>query len=59
MDVDKFKADKADTAARDIIARDLADADALGLDATPTFFVNGKQIGSTAELDSAIAAALK
>lgn len=58
LDLTKYDADAASSAARDIIARDLADGDALGVSATPTFFVNGQQISGTSALESAVAAAL-
>ena len=59
LDSDKYNADKTSSAARDIIARDLADADALGVDSTPTFFVNGKQLSSITDLEAAVAEAAK
>lgn len=59
LDVDKFNGAKTDQVARDIVARDLADGDALGVTGTPTFFVNGQKIGGTNELEAAVAKALQ
>jgi protein-disulfide isomerase len=59
LDTDKYTTDKTNSAARDIVARDLADADALGVDSTPTFFVNGKQLSSVNDLAAAVAEAAK
>jgi protein-disulfide isomerase len=42
----------------EVIAKDLADATALQLQGTPSFFVNGKAVDSVANLDSAIKAGL-
>jgi len=59
LDGTKYDTDKASTAARDIVARDMADGDALGVTATPTLFVNGQKIEGTNALEAAVAAALK
>lgn len=59
LDVDKFSTDKDGEAVRNVVARDMADGDALGVTGTPTFFVNGQKIGGTNELEAAVAAALQ
>lgn len=58
LNTETFTADKTASKARDNVARDLADADALGVDSTPTFFVNGQKIEGTGSLEAAVAAAL-
>ncbi len=43
LDVTKFKTDSASDAIKTIVDQDLADATALNLQGTPTFFFNGTQ----------------
>ncbi len=42
LDIERIKTDMKDPKIADIIAQDVADGKALGVRATPTFFVNGK-----------------
>ncbi len=58
LNTETFTTDAAAAATRDIVARDLADADALGVSSTPTFFVNGQKIEGTSALEAAVTAAL-
>jgi len=44
LDMVKFKADLDSSAVKDVIASDEAEGVNIGIDATPTFFVNGKAI---------------
>lgn len=44
LDVEQFERDLESDPVRDRISRDLADGRLLGVNATPTFFVNGKRI---------------
>ncbi|MDE2038252.1 MAG: DsbA family protein [Patescibacteria group bacterium] len=44
LDMTRFKADIDSPAAKEAMQRDLAEGEQLGIDATPTFFVNGKAI---------------
>jgi len=46
FDVEKIKQGMSDPALDKLIATDLADAKALGVNKTPTFFVNGKALPS-------------
>jgi len=62
LDMDKFRRSLADPAQSDVIDKDIADGKALGVNATPTFVVNGhKLVGrqSYARLKQIIAAELK
>jgi len=60
MDAAKLKNAAKDGAVNAIINQDKADGDAVGVQGTPTFFVNGKQVASYdyASLKAAIDAAL-
>jgi protein-disulfide isomerase len=44
LDVDKFKQAVQNEAAKKLIDQDMADGNALNINATPTFFVNGAQV---------------
>lgn len=44
LDMKQFKADYADPATAKRIQKDVADGEALGVQGTPTFFVDGKQL---------------
>ncbi|HEY6736329.1 MAG TPA: DsbA family protein [Candidatus Saccharimonadia bacterium] len=46
LDADKFKSDVENAKSQPVVDQDLADGNALGIQGTPTFFVNGKQITS-------------
>ena len=46
IDVEKIKKDMNDPAIEKLIKQDLADAEALGVNKTPGFFVNGKPLTS-------------
>jgi protein-disulfide isomerase len=46
IDVEKIKKDMNDPAIEKLIKQDLADADALEVEKTPGFFVNGKPLTS-------------
>lgn len=43
IDTDKLQLDVKSTKYTDIISKDQADGDALNINSTPTFFINGKQ----------------
>ena len=58
LDMTKFK-DKVESRAYNTkISRDMADGNALGVNATPTFYVNGTKLADFTTLPSAIATAL-
>ena len=59
LDVNQFRSDIESNRFLDKINRDLADANGLKLQATPTFFVNGTQVEDVSGLKAAIDAALK
>lgn len=62
LDVEKFKTALADEQLKTVVDQDLADANALQLQSTPTFFINGVQHNSSndyASLRDAVEAALK
>lgn len=62
LDTAKFKADQNDPAVAERVKKDQADGEALGVQATPTFFFNGEQlqgIQKYEELKAKIDAALK
>lgn len=44
LDADQFTKSIADPAIKDIVLQDKADGNALGVDATPTFYLNGKKL---------------
>ena len=44
VDIEKIKKDMMDPAIDEMIARELSDAENLGVRGTPTFFVNGKML---------------
>jgi len=44
LDIDKFKADLSSSTLRDIITNDSNEGVKIGINATPTFFINGKAI---------------
>ena len=44
LDMDKFRRSLADPAQSDVIDKDIADGKALGVNATPTFVVNGHKL---------------
>ncbi len=46
LDTDKFKVEMSQHLSKDIINADLKDADSLGLNGTPTFYVNGVKVDS-------------
>ncbi|MFI9816527.1 DsbA family protein [Saccharothrix variisporea] len=66
LDLEKFRADVSSAEVKGVIDRDTADGQALGVDSTPTFFLNGKRFEPTGgtypdvdrELRAAIDAAL-
>ncbi len=43
LDIDKFKADMKDPKLEDKIQKDMADGNGVGVNATPTFYINGVQ----------------
>lgn len=62
LDIDQFRRDLADTAIDEKIGRDRADAIEAGVRGTPTFFINGVQVGNVMPYDqmkSRIEAALR
>ncbi len=61
LDVNKFKADFASPAVLDKIKSDVASGDKSYVQATPSFFLNGKQLNLStyADLEQAVSAALK
>lgn len=44
LDMDKFKQDTISSGIKDKVAADLADGQGLGVNSTPTFFLNGKKM---------------
>jgi protein-disulfide isomerase len=46
LDMVKFKADLDSTAVKAVVAKDQAEGESIGINATPTFFVNGKAISN-------------
>lgn len=61
LDVDQFKKDIADPALKDKVLSDRAAGIRLDVNATPTFYLNGKKLdlASYSELKSLVAAAVK
>lgn len=58
LDINKFDTSLDGRSFNTKISRDLADAEALKLHGTPSFFVNGKQVNSVNELKTAVDAEL-
>lgn len=52
LNVDKFKADIKSSKTNDKIAQDMGDGNALGVDATPTIYVNGKILSGNPTYDN-------
>lgn len=50
LNVDQFKADSASTAVSDIINADIKAGQAIGIDSTPTFTINGKKINTPTDV---------
>lgn len=44
LDVNKFKTDLQNNQYQDLINKDIADGNSLGINSTPTFFVNGQRV---------------
>lgn len=60
LDISKFKQDMNSDAAAQRVLNDQSDGNSAGVDATPTFFINGaKYVGNFSGLDSAINGRLK
>ena len=59
LDMNKFNKDLDSDPVRQKVLSDQADGNKIGVDATPTFFVNGKQLVGVSNLDSTISNALK
>ncbi len=49
LNLDQFKQDEVNAALADKIAQDMGDGDALGVNATPTLYVNGEKLESGAD----------
>jgi protein-disulfide isomerase len=58
LDVNKFSSDLKNSKYIDNITQDQKDGEALGVNSTPTFFLNGQKLGSYTELDGQIGALL-
>ena len=54
LDVDKFRDEVLNSKYIDNIMQDLKDGEALGVNGTPIFFLNGERLAGIAELDSKI-----
>jgi protein-disulfide isomerase len=52
LDADRMARDMSGTAAQTLIDRDLAEGSKVGVDGTPTFFVNGKRIVGAARYET-------
>jgi protein-disulfide isomerase len=52
LDVNKFKADLTEKKFQNLIDQDVADANALGVNSTPTFYFNGKKFTGTSTYES-------
>lgn len=59
LDTNRFKSEVESAKYEEKIKRDLDDDNALGLNSTPSFFVNGTRVESAAQLKAAIDTALK
>lgn len=44
LDIEKFKADLEDESLEARVRRDLAGGESMGVDSTPTFYINGEQV---------------
>lgn len=58
LDVNKFKTEVSTGKYIDNITQDQKDGDALGVNSTPTFFINGQKLDSYTQLDSQISVLL-
>ncbi len=47
LNLEKFKSDMGSQAVKDRVQSDLSEGEAIGVNATPTFFLNGKQLTIT------------
>ena len=52
LDMTKFKADIDSDAVKKVVAADMAEGQTIGIDATPTFFINGKAIVNPQNYDA-------
>lgn len=59
LDLDKFARDLDSDPVRQKVLNDQSDGNTLGVNATPTFYVNGKKLVGTSSLDSEISKILK
>lgn len=59
LNLDKFNSDLDSDTVRQKVLNDQADGNSLGINATPTFFVNGTKLVGTSNLDSEISKLLK
>jgi protein-disulfide isomerase len=51
LDAVEFKTDLASSTLKSVIQTDLAEGQSLGIDATPTFFLNGKAVSNPSSYD--------
>ncbi len=54
LDTDRFREEVSSSKYIDVITQDLKDGEALGVNGTPTFFINGERLGNALELDNQI-----
>lgn len=54
LDVGKFKKAVADKSHKDKIDRDTADGKSLGVNSTPTFFLNGERMNSFSDIEAIV-----
>lgn len=59
LDMNKFNQDLDSDTVRQKVLNDQSDGNSLGVNATPTFYVNGKQFVGISGLDSAVSDVLK
>ena len=61
LNVDQFKADLKSSATADRVQSDLTAGNTIGINATPTFFLNGKELtlNNFSDLETAVADAVK
>lgn len=59
LNLDKFNSDLDSDAVRQKVLNDQSDGNSLGVNATPTFFVNGKKLVGSSDLDSEISKLFK